>query len=143
MSGTNHVANLEALLKIVANGTEALTGAWEGPVSSPKAGARSGAGMEAEFNKLASRLQGIQKLAGRTLSELRAGRGEAELEDLDHRLKDAGRVAERLRIEWRAEGQADEFLELLSEAAEVTLGPMPAGTINWLVSSASDGSLLE
>jgi len=138
MASVNHVANLEALMALVGNGLEALASAWDEPAGGD--GFRPST--EAEFNKLSTKLQGIRKHTTMTLAELRAGRGEAELDELDLKVKDAGRTAEKLRIDWRAEGQADEFLTLLSEAADVTIGPTPAGTINWLVTSARDGSLL-
>lgn len=139
--GNHHQANLEALLELLANAMEILGNAWEGPAA-PTGLSRA---TEAEYNRLASKLQVLHRMTSKILGELRAG-GEPDLEDLDLKVKEAGRTAEKLRMDWPtgedADGQAAQFLNLLSEAADVTVGPVSAGTINWLVASARDANLL-
>src|SRR5687767_1080538 len=106
----NHQANLETLLHLIENGLEVLGMAWEGS-------RRITPENQAEIAKLNDKLQDIHRLASQALEALDAGDADAELEQVEFLLKDAGRSADRVRFNWKAaddqDSQLGQFIGLL------------------------------
>src|SRR5436190_23743536 len=98
MARLNHLPNLEALRKLLGAGTQRLGVAWAAPSATPSFKQQH----EQSYRKLDAKLREIQAMEVRVSAELRAGRETEELEQIDFRLKEAGRIAEQLRADWPA-----------------------------------------
>ena len=102
---------------------------------------------EAQSKALLGKLGALRQLVEHVIPRLQAGHtDDAELEQVDFRLKDAARAADRIRASWPqaapgGDNSAARFLALLADAADVTVGPDPLGASNWLVASARDANL--
>jgi hypothetical protein len=138
-SRQNHVPNLETLLRVVERGREALARTWN---EGADAALRSEHG--GSYTQLDARLADVVRLTTAILGQLAAGQRAEDLDEveaLEQVLKEAGRVADELRPDWPyADGAAlgAQFIEMLSDASEVTMGPAALASVNWLVSAARD-----
>ena len=71
--------------------------------------------------------------------------GPPQLMEITLGLRSLSWTAEQLQTTWPPAKDPDsdlgQFIDMLVEAAEVTLGPQRLGVINWLVSNARDANL--
>jgi hypothetical protein len=139
----NHVPNLEALLRVVERGKDLLARTW-----SERADAKMRSAHGGSYAQLEARLADVHRLTSAILGALGAGQRAEDLDEVDQLelvLKEAGRIADELRPDWPytdGAAQSAQFIEMLSDASEVTMGPAALASTNWLVSAARDARFI-